>query len=106
MLDNLDDAQLQQFYELLDIARNGNAVEAESHPVLAPLNAPAPTVESVPVPVAVASEPAKRAPVVEPPISDRDEQLARADELLRLLKDADPLTRIGDPIVRSQLITA
>jgi len=105
-LDRLNDSELRQLHALLQTARNGGSVEAEfvsvsngngnadASAIAAPVAAP---------PALTALEP----PVTKPaPVggTDRERQMARAEELIALLSNQDPITTVRDPVLRGRLI--
>ncbi len=113
MLDNLSEEELESLWSLIEKARDGNAaIEVESHAIngnghgvapaiAAPVAEPPAPPAVASAPVTVASEPAKPAPVA---ASDRERQMARAEELIALLNNHDPVTGIRDPALRDRLI--
>jgi hypothetical protein len=109
MLDRLNDNELRSLWTLMEKARTANgAVETTSRSVADTLNfrpaAPAPTTEPKPVPVA---EPP--APTLVPNLAleespNRYAPLERAEEIVRQLRNRDPVTRIGDPSIRATMM--
>ena len=110
MLDRLSVDQLRELHDLMEIARTGKgAVEVESRPVADALNfegaKPTPVIEpETPTPPAtVPSEPTlvPNLALEEPP--DRYSALERAEEIVRQLRNRDPVTRIGDQAIRARM---
>jgi hypothetical protein len=102
-LNRLSVDQLRQLHSLLAFARDGHSIDAESHHV-----ADADTLNFQPTPPKPAPE---APPVVEPPevevmrreSGERYRPLREAEQVIAKLNVTDPTTRIGDPIIRSEM---
>jgi len=109
-LDRLDDSELRQLFHLLDKARGNGAVEVESRRVetlnfelAKPTPAP-PAVEYAPAPVQPASTtPPEWEEIARRESTERYRPLPEAEATIAKLDSTDPVTRVGDPIVRREL---
>jgi len=114
MLNRLSVDELRALFALLEKARNGASIEAESRPVQAALNIPPPAPPTDPQHTPVE----QHAPVeAQPPAPaqedlesrarrESDERFApliEAEELIERLNSSDPLVAIADPLQRAEM---
>jgi hypothetical protein len=101
MLDRLDDNELRSLWTLMEKARTRNdAVEVESHAITTNGHTDAPAISA---PVAEPPAPTRVLNLAEEPAIDRYAPLERAEEIVRQLRNRDPVTRIGDQAIRARM---